>query len=291
MEQPPAFATRRSFLSRASAFGAVLAAHRVLVDPEAPAQTPSQAAPAGDREHHNGPRILALELLTAAPLARMKEFYHEALGLRVIEEQRHRLTIAAGQTSLTFVPTGNDNGRPFYHFAFNIPENKIRSACSWQGQRTSLLPIPAGLRDADYPAEVVDYRHWNAHSIFFFDPAGNVVEYIARHDLRNGADGQFGSRDILYASEIAFVVDDVNTTATRLCDTFALTRYRGGDNQFRAIGDERGLLLVMRRGRVISFDAPERKATDVFRTSARIRAAARVPYAIADFPYEITVER
>jgi catechol-2,3-dioxygenase len=48
-----------------------------------------------------------------------------------------------------------------------------------------MLPIPERNRAAGFPPEVVDYSHWNAHSIFFLDPAGTVVEYIARHDLKN----------------------------------------------------------------------------------------------------------
>src|SRR5262249_7227454 len=103
------------------------------------------------------------------------------------------------------------------------------------------------LRDADYPNDVVNYSHWNAHSIFFFDPAQNVVEYIARHALRNRAEGSFDSRQILYASEIAFVVDEVAAAAQRMREAVGLDQYRGGDDQFRAIGDERGLLLVMCR--------------------------------------------
>jgi hypothetical protein len=37
-----------------------------------------------------------------------------------------------------------------------------------------------------------------------------------RHDLGNAVPGPFTSRDILYASEIAFVADDVPATAETL---------------------------------------------------------------------------
>src|SRR4051794_9418380 len=132
-----------------------------------------------------GPRILGLELLSSAPLAGMKDFYHKSLGLGVVEDKPERLTIQAGQTRLSFLKAPAGAGEPFYHFVFNIPENKVADAHRWQKARTPLLPIPASLQDPKFPAEVVNYSHWNAHSIFFFDPAGNVVECIARHDLRN----------------------------------------------------------------------------------------------------------
>jgi hypothetical protein len=220
----------------------------------------------------------------------MKAFYHQSLGLPVAEENAERLTIDAGLTRLTFLRSAADGGRPFYHFAFNIPENKVLAAHQWQARRTPLLPIPETLRDPNYPDDVVDYRHWNAHSIFFFDPGGNVVEYIARHDLGNAAPGEFGSADILYASEIAFVVDDVGATAARLKAVVRAGQYKGASDQFAAVGDERGLLLVMGRGRVISFESPERKAVSVFPTRAAVRGGVRTRYDFPGFPYEVSVE-
>ena len=274
---------RRNFLSLLSASGAFFAAHGFAAgDP-----VPTSAGPAQQHEAH---RILALELLSAAPLRAMKDFYHRLLGLSVTEDHPDRLTIAAGATAITFVNAGPADGQPFYHFAFNIPENKIEPAWRWQKQRTPLLPIPARLRDAQYPADVVNYAHWNAHSIFFFDPAGNVVEYIARHDLNSAASGDFSSDDILYASEIAFVTDDVSALASQLKTMANVPQYRGGDDNFTALGDEHGLLLVMKRGRVISFDSPDKKAVSIFRTTAKVRGQQPATHHLPGQPYTITVE-
>jgi catechol-2,3-dioxygenase len=275
---------RRRFLAWASASATFFAAHGAGALASDPPRTSPGSRPVTE------PRILSLELLSSAPLARMKAFYHGSLGLPVVDERPDRLTVAAGASRLTFVPAAAADGKPFYHFAFNIPENKVRAAWLWQKERTPLLPIPARLRDPKYPDEVVNYSHWNAHSVFFFDPAGNVVEYIARHDLPNAAPGPFGSQDILYASEIAWVVDDVPAAAAKLKEVVGVPQYRGGDAQFIAIGDEHGLLLVMKRGRVISFDAAEQKAVGVFRTAARVRGAGRTDYHFPQFPYEVAVE-
>jgi hypothetical protein len=237
-----------------------------------------------------GPRLRSLELMSSVPLARMKEFYQQRLGLSIAEEQRDRLTIRAGQTQLTFVTAGPTDGKPFYHFAFNIPENKIQAAWEWQRQRSPLLPISENQRDGDYPDDIVNYSHWNAHAIFFFDPSGNVVEYIARHDLKNAASGPFVSDDILYASEIAWVVDDVLTTAERLKEVVGMEQYRDGSEQFMALGDEQGLLLLMQRGRIISFDSPETKAVEVFPTTATVRGLHPTKYVFPQYPYTILVE-
>jgi catechol-2,3-dioxygenase len=235
------------------------------------------------------PRIRRLELLSAAPTATMQEFYHQRLGLPVLEASNERLTIAAGQTTLTFHSQPEATPRPFYHFAFNIPENKVRAAWAWQKERSPLLPIPPRLRDSRFPDDVVNYAHWNAHSIFFFDPAGNVVEYIARHDLPNAVDGDFTSNDILYASEIAFVTDDVSALSGRIQEIAGIEPYRGGNEDFMALGDEHGLLLVMRRGRVISFDSPEKKAVDVFQTRVNVRSGKQGQHSLDGFPYQLQV--
>jgi hypothetical protein len=275
---------RRHFLGQASAAAIFLAAHGCADATEPKSPTPPARADAA------GPRIRRLELLTAAPLAKMKEFYHTTLGLAVADDKADRLSIAAGGTTITFRPAPADEGKPFYHFAFNIPENKVRAAHDWQAKRTHLLPIPEALRDPKYPAGVVDYRHWNAHSVFFFDPAENVVEYIGRHDLKNAAAGDFGPADILYASEIALVVDDVPAAVTKLKEGVGVESYRGSSDQFAAVGDEVGLLLVMKRGRVISFDAAEKKAVSVFPTAATVRGAKRGKIGVGSFPYEVVVE-
>jgi len=211
-------------------------------------------------------------------------------GLRASHDSPERLTLQAGSTNLTFLPASGADARSFYHFAFNIPENKILDALRWQQERSPLLPIPARNRAAGYPADIVDYSHWNAHSVFFLDPAGNVVEYIARHDLANAAPGPFTARDILYASEIAFVVDEVRAGASAVREVGALAQYRGGDDNFMAIGDEHGLLLVMKRGRILNFDpsSPE-KAARIFPTRVTIRGARATDFQWPGSPYAIRV--
>ena len=235
-------------------------------------------------------RIRTLDLLTSAPLASMRQFYSGTLGLRVLEENAATLTIAGGSTRLTFRAAGPEQGSPFYHFAFNIPENKILSALAWQKARSPLMPIPPRLRDPRLPDEVVDFRHWNAHSIFFFDPGGNVVEYIARHDLKNARPGEFATDDILYASEIAFVVDDVREASAGLKPLAGVEQYRGADDQFVALGDEMGLLLIMKRGRVLNFDpSSTEKAAAVFPTTASIAGPRPSRYEWPGFPYVLSV--
>lgn len=147
---------RRRFLSWASAAGTFFAAHGFAMP-----QQSNVGFPLGNAEE-GAPRIRSLELLSSAPLPSMKEFYQQVLGLRVIEDSSQRLTINAGETRISFLKAPAEEKEPFYHFAFNIPENKVLAAHQWQKKRTPLLPIPKTLRDprveSQYPDDVVDYR-------------------------------------------------------------------------------------------------------------------------------------
>jgi hypothetical protein len=264
--------SRRRFLQQLGA--AIVALH---------APAPALASVRPPRRH----RLAECELATAASIEAMRTFYGDRLGMTVAHDATS-LAIRAGDTRIRFVHDAAAPA-PFYHFAFNIPENKIRLARDWQAERSPLLPIPERNRAAGYPPEVVDYSHWNAHSIFFLDPAGNVVEYIARHDLKNAAEGPFTPRDILCTSEIALIVEDVIGTAETLRRDFVLPTYRGASGDFTALGDEHGLLLVMRRGRILDFNhESQEKAAKIFPTRVRLRAPAGVRLTLDGFPYEVT---
>jgi hypothetical protein len=275
---------RRQFLGSAATAAAFFAMH------DAPVLAVQSGSPAPAQPGR--PRILSLELQSGAPFSEMKAFYGKTLDLAIVEEKADRFTIEAGETRITFAGSIDsvDGRAPFYHFAFNIPENKILKALEWQKARTPLLPIPERNRAAGFPPEVVDYSHWNAHSIFFLDPAGNVVEYIARHDLQNADNSPFSWTDILYASEIALVVDDVEAEAARLAGVAEVAQYKGATDQFKAMGDEYGLLLIMKRGRVIDFTSNPHNGVRVYRTGVTVRGPKTTTYKFADYPYQLGVE-
>ena len=110
-------------------------------------------------------RITALEL-TARNLPSLHEFYGTTLGLAVVASDNQRLTMQAGTTALSFVPAPDDSPHP-YHFAFNIPENRLSAAKEWLSTRTPLLKNSSG-------SDEFDFANWHAHSVYFNDPAGNL---------------------------------------------------------------------------------------------------------------------
>ena len=93
--------------------------------------------------------------LDGTPVERlMKAFYGKTLDLRLMNERPDRFTVEAGETTITFVTSEDTAGgrAPFYHFAFNIPENKIVKALEWQKARTPMLAIPRAEPGRGLPA-------------------------------------------------------------------------------------------------------------------------------------------
>ncbi|MFY0545862.1 VOC family protein [Brevibacillus sp. H7] len=182
--------------------------------------------------------VIELELKTGC-LLEMKEFYVNTLGFSLLEETETAFAVKAGTTTLRF---SVDPGKPFYHFAFNIPENKIGQAREWLQQRVKLLQ--------EEGEELVHFPHWNAHSLYFLDPAGNIVELIARHNLSNRGTGAFTPADILRVSEIGLPVDDVMQTIDDLQLALNIGAWREPSRQFAPLGSEDGMFIIVQKGRI-----------------------------------------
>src|SRR5689334_16566582 len=102
----------------------------------------------------------------------LASFYENMLQLPV-DNKPGELTVAIGYSRIIFRPSTSAKS-PFYHFAINIPANKIEEAKEWLSGKVELLWID------DYNSDIADFRNWNAKSVYFIDPGGNIVELIAR---------------------------------------------------------------------------------------------------------------
>jgi catechol 2,3-dioxygenase-like lactoylglutathione lyase family enzyme len=186
-------------------------------------------------------RIKRLRLV-ANNLAEQATFYRDVLQLPV-EEIDSLVRVTAGTSQIEFSPS-SDVERPFYHFAFNIPENQLNDAMAWLSPR---CPI-ANIRDTT--DKVVHFENLNAHSCYFFDPAGNILEFIAHHDVDNGTSIPFDASHMLRICEIGIVVPDVAATIDQVAGTLGLTPYRGFTNTFAPLGDINGVLIVCKKDRI-----------------------------------------
>jgi len=249
--------TRRSFLFSAALLPALHPWHGHWHGAETKSRSgrPAEVTPVNFRK---------LRLL-ANRLDEMRSFYRNTLQLPV-RESGDSLAVAAGSTLLEF-QQGAEGSLPNYHFAFNIPENKVEQAHRWASARCPLI------HHWETRETLIHFRPWNAHSIYFPDPSGNLVEFIARHDLDNARTGAFGPEDIFYASEIGVVVDSVPETVSFLNGALGLSPYRPPISSFAAVGEEHGMFIVVEKERLWY---PARKVpAAVFPSEIHLRGARR----------------
>lgn len=170
------------------------------------------------------------------------DFYTRVLDLRVQSFNIDQFTLNVGDSTLSFSEYSGHTPL-IYHFAFNIPEQSFAMAKGWLRERVALISDPQGMDEFFFEA-------WNAHAVYFNDPAGNICELIARHTLPGAAVGSFSGRDFMSISEIGLVVEDAPRFVQSLQTTLGSPIYRGEVNeQFIPVGDEHGLLIVVKRGR------------------------------------------
>lgn len=132
-------------------------------------------------------------------------------------------------------------GTDRHHFAFNITPTKIEQALTWLTERSVEL----------IDGRVHHFESWNAHALYFWDPAGNVVEFIARNDLPIPDDkNPFTPADILSVSEIGLNAPDPAALAATLMAQTGTTYYRPPSPDFHPVGDEQGLLIIVPTGRL-----------------------------------------
>jgi hypothetical protein len=152
------------------------------------------------------------------------------------------LEVKAGRTQLFFTEAPEFDGA--YHFAFNIPENQFDSAKTWIASRVPLLQDETG-------KDEFHSENWNSSSVYFKDTAGNVLEFIARHDLKDAASGEFGSKQILNVSEIGLPSEDVVSLASEICKRLDVSVFRQAANEsFTPVGDNDGLLILPIKDRI-----------------------------------------
>ena len=205
--------------------------------------------------------IREVHLQTAVEIELLVSFYSDTLGFKTLKKNVNQCSFQIGQSILKFDRCNTDD-QPHYHFAFNIAEKKIKSAASWMNSKSiEIISPPDHLTQVpEYNRDIVYFRHWDAHAIFFYDPAGNVVEFIARHTLPDEGEAAFSIKDVHFISEIAFVADDVPALSDEIANSCGIAPYSSQSAEFAALGSERGLVLCFKSGSSAVFGGGRERA-------------------------------
>lgn len=186
-------------------------------------------------------KITYLELATAS-LQAQSDFYSNGLALPV-KRFETKLEIQVGTTTLVFTQVQPEFAGA-YHFALNIPENQLTAAMEWSSGRFPLLHDETG-------KQIFDSKSWNSDSVYFKDAGGNILEFIARHEMKNSVEGDFDSSQILNVSEIGLPSEDVIALADQLCTQIGLSIFHQEPNEtFTPVGDDNGLFILPIKDRI-----------------------------------------
>ncbi|MCC9064547.1 VOC family protein [Flavobacterium piscisymbiosum] len=169
-------------------------------------------------------------------------FYKDILDLPIIEKTKESVSIQAGNSVLEFVE--NPEFKSIYHFAFNVPKNKLDEAIDWCKSKVDLIFI-------EDQKVITNFENWNANAVYFYDNNGNLLEFIARHELDNAQTEAFSSKAILNISEIGIVNENPLALGNQLIEEHGLEFFSKNANSelFAAVGDDEGLLIMVKPNR------------------------------------------
>ncbi len=186
--------------------------------------------------------LIAEMTLPSKDLDKQAVYYADVLGLPV-RRAMEKVLIQGGESRLQFQQAAASWDAHF-HFAFEVPNNRFEQAKDWLQRRATLLKDQSG-RDT--------FRHtgWKADSVYFKDPAGNVLEFIAREQADTASGEEFfRPENILRISEFGIAAEDVPALVGDISRKTGLQVYGEASPNFTAVGDLGGLLIVVERDRI-----------------------------------------
>lgn len=178
-------------------------------------------------------QIKKLKIYTTK-LSAQTQFYSEILALKMLDRTENSVSFKIGRSVLKIEKAPNSTP---YHFAINIPSNQENEALAWLKNKVEILK--------DGNTEIQDFVAWNAKAMYFYDPDKNIVEFIARKNLDNRSEIEFGQNSLLEISEIGMPTNNIKKKYHILNGIFGLGIYSGGFDRFCAIGNENGLFICI----------------------------------------------
>lgn len=185
-------------------------------------------------------RIIDLKLFTTK-LNPVIDFYANAIQLPIIDQDNSQVSFQAGWTILRFQEYRASQS-PVYHIAFNVPLSSIRHCLARLNQlKINIIPFEG--------KDIIEFPNWKARSVYFFDPAGNILEFIGRADRPDSEPPAYDTSIIECISEIGVPLEHWPDQSMQIQQQFQLPLYKAAADSFRPLGDPEGLLITVPAGR------------------------------------------
>lgn len=174
-----------------------------------------------------------------------RAFYSGSLELELVESGEGSFAVRCGQTVLSFSQVDASQPRQ-YHFAIDIPTNKLEESLDWARSRFAVNLKEDG-------SAIYSFDSWNAQAFYFLDPEGNILEFITRRNSPSQVQEPFTSKHIRYISELGVVTEDVVKTCLNLQAELKLPCFPDPNVEpnpdFQPMGTDDGLFIVAKFGR------------------------------------------
>lgn len=138
-------------------------------------------------------------------LKALKRFYGDIMEFNVVESTNEQFIFEIGESTVTFKHTEHP---AFYHFAINIPGNQFSMLKFWMQDRVTL--------NRGESLDEIYFSSFDADSMYFEDPAGNIVELIGRR--KQDLFGDVSQASFLNISEVGIVTSFVASVGDQLQD-------------------------------------------------------------------------
>ncbi|MEP2024323.1 MAG: hypothetical protein ABJH98_18390 [Reichenbachiella sp.] len=167
-------------------------------------------------------------------------FYEKTLGFSVSINNSSQIILGAGATELIF--SKQISAPTLYHFAFLIPTGSLESAIQYVESRDiNLLPFRE--------EKIIHFD--TGRSIYFFDPDGNIAEFIERPLLHYPAKKTFEIENIICVNEIGHPVSQPLASSHELMTQYGIQpiNHQTWNENFCWVGDHNGAIIVVKEGR------------------------------------------
>lgn len=213
-----------------------------------------------------------LEVVTDA-CSSLETFYSETLDLPVDSHSQPSFTTTVGRTQWRFSAVDSSDNQ--YHIALLVDAD-VERVVEWLTDRTSILTVEGD--------RIVEFPSIKAHSVYFVDPAGSILEFVCPF----GATGHYDPTAISGICEVGLPAHDPLAVVEELTDVFGTPVWRDMDETFTRVGDINGRFLVSAVGREWF---PTEQPAIVSPLSVVVQSAYRAEWTHSELPYEVVTTK